>query len=149
YQAALAFYLFGFHDWAPYLSDIVFLLVLLSVCVRLLRGRPDLIVVACLLAVAAVPLSFTTITEFAPEIPLGLFCALGVLLAVRIPLTERAFAARFVAGLCFGIGFLAKPSSFVFTPIIVCATLGVTFLRDVGFTLDWRKYLTPVANGSL
>ena len=67
YQAALAFYLFGFHDWAPYLTNIVFLFILLFACTRLLRGCPDLVVIACLLAVAGVPLAFSTITEFAPE----------------------------------------------------------------------------------
>ena len=147
YQAALAFYLFGFHDWAPYLSDIFLLIVLFSACVRLLRGYPDVILIACVLAVAGMPLTSVTITEFAPEMPLGLFVALGIVAALPIPLTQRAPGARFAAGLLFGIAFLAKPSSFVFVPVVVSVTLSVTFLRDIVFAKQWSQWNRAIANG--
>lgn len=131
YQAALGFYIFGFHDWAPYATDIVYLLVFLGTGAALLRGAPNLVVIGGLAAAAAMPLAFTTVSEFAPEIPLGLFTALGVLLTLRIRMFDRATRERALAGLCFGVGFVGKPSSFVFVPIVVCATLGVVFLRDV------------------
>ena len=144
YQAALGFYIFGFHDWAPYATDIVYLLIFLGACAALLRGTPNLVVIAGLAAVAAMPLAFTTVSEFAPEIPLGLFAALGVILTCRIHMFDRAIGARAFAGLCFGVGFLGKPSSFVFVPLVVGATLGVVFLRDIilpGRLRDARKAL--------
>ena len=134
YQAALGFFLFGFHDWAPYLSNAIYVVIFLAACALLLRGVPNLVVIAGLLTVAGAPLTFTTVSEFAPEIPLGLFTALGVLLTLRIPLRDRDIGARALAGLCFGIAFLAKPTSLVFVPLVVCATLGVVFIRDVVLT---------------
>jgi hypothetical protein len=142
YQAALGFYLFGFHDWAPYVSDIIYLLIFLGVCAWLLRGTPNVVVIAGITAMAGMPLAYTTISEFAPEISLGLFTALGVLLTLRIQLLDRALGPRALAGLCFGLGFIAKPSSFAFVPLVVCATLGVIFVRDVllaGKLRDIRK----------
>jgi Dolichyl-phosphate-mannose-protein mannosyltransferase len=149
YQAALGFYLFGFHDWAPYLSNGIYVVIFLTACAFLLRGLPNLVVIAGLLAVAGAPLSFTTVSEFAPEIPLGLFTALGVLLALRIPLPDRAIGARVLAGLCFGIGFLAKPTSFVFVPLVVCATLGVAFIRDVVLTRQLGNAKHAIHHGGL
>src|SRR5580704_1796516 len=149
YQAALGFYLFGFQDWAPYLSNGIYVLIFLAVCALLLRGAPNLVVIAGLLAVAGVPLLFTTVSEFSPELPLGLFTALGVLLALRIPLLERDFGARALAGLCFGIGFLAKPSSFVFVPLVVCATLGLAFIRDVVLARKLSSLIRAIYHGAL
>jgi hypothetical protein len=136
YQAALAFFLFGFHDWAPYASDIIYVLVFLGACALLMRDAPPLVAVAGLLSIAGMPLAYSTVSEFAPEIPLSLFTALGVLLTVRIPILQPALRARAIAGLCFGVALLGKPSSFVFVPLVVCATLGVRFLRDVLFMRD-------------
>jgi hypothetical protein len=149
YQAALGFFLFGFHDWAPYLTNAIYVLIFLAACAFLLRGTPNPVAVAGLLAVAGAPLTFTTVSEFAPEIPLGLFTALGVLLALRIPLPDRDSGARTLAGLCFGLGFLAKPTSFVFVPLVVCATLGVVFIRDVILTRQLGNVKYGIYHGGL
>jgi hypothetical protein len=149
YQAALGFYLFGFHDWAPYLSNVVYVLVFLAVCASLLRGTPNVVAIVILVAVGAAPLTFTTVSEFSPELPLGLFSAVGVLLALRIPLLDRAIGARALAGLCFGIALLAKPSSFVFVPLVVCATLAVAFVRDVVLARRWSDLWRAIQHGVL
>jgi hypothetical protein len=72
-----------------------------------------------------------------------------VVLALRISLFERALAPRALAGLCFGLGLLAKPSSFAFVPLVVCATLGVAFVRDVLLPKRLRAFLTVGKNGLL
>jgi hypothetical protein len=149
YQAALSFYLFGFHDWAPYASDAVYLLVFLAACAALLRGLPNLVVIAGLAAVAGMPLASTTVSEFAPEIPLGLFTALGVLLTLQILMFDRAIKPRALAGLCFGLGFLGKPTSFAFVPLVVCATLGVVFFRDVILAGQIRRFNRAIYHSSL
>jgi hypothetical protein len=149
YQAALGFYLFGFQDWAPYASDIVYLLIFLGVCAALLRGCPYVVVIAGLVAIAGMPLAYSTISEFAPEIPCGLFTALGVLLTLRIQMFDRATGPRTLAGLCFGLGLLGKPTSFVFVPLVVCATLGVVFVRDVILAGEVRKIGTAIFHGVL
>ena len=139
YQAALGYYLFGFHDWAPYASDIIYLLIFLGVCAALLRGCPNIVVIAGLGAIAGMPLAYSTISEFAPEIPCGLFTALGVLLTLRISMFDPAVGPRALAGLCFGLGLLGKPTSLVFVPLVACATLGVAFVRDVILPGELRK----------
>jgi hypothetical protein len=149
YQAALGFYLFGFHDWGPYLSNIVYVLIFLAACASLLRGTPNVVAIAVLAAVGAAPLAFSSVSEFAPEIPLGLFTALGALLAVRIPLLDRDIGRRAVAGLCFGIGLLAKPTSLVFVPLVVCATLGLAFIRDIVLPARWRDLKRAIYHGVL
>jgi len=149
YQAAVAFYLFGFHDWAPYVSSIVYLWIFFAFCAVLLRGLPAAAVIAVLIALTGMPMLYSSIFEFEPEVPCGLFTALGVLLTLRVPLLERAAARRAIAGLCFGLGFLAKPSSFAFVPLIVCATLGVTFIRDVLLDGKLREFPTAVQYGVL
>jgi len=149
YQAALGFYLFGFEDWAPYATNIIYLFIFFGVCVWLLRGTPDLIVIAVLLAVAGMPLMFSTVSEFAPETPCGLFTALGVLLTLRIHTLDWALRARLLAGLCFGLGFLGKPSSFVFVPLVASATLGVAFLRDVLWTRQFNGLVKGIYHGVL
>lgn len=149
YQAALAFSLFGFHDWAPYATNIIYLFIFFGASVWLLRGTPDVIVIAVLLAMAGMPLLVSTISEFAPEIPCGLFSALGVLLTLRINALDRSFGPRALAGLCFGLGFLGKPSSFIYVPAIACATLGLAFLRDVIWPRAWKQFAKGVYLGIL
>jgi hypothetical protein len=149
YQAALGFYLFGFHDWAPYVSDIIYVLIFLGVCVSLLRGTPNMVVIAGITAMAGMPLAYTTISEFSPEISLGLFTAVGVLLTLRIRLFDRALGPRALAGLCFGLGFIAKPSSFAFVPLVVCATLGVILIRDVLLAGKLRIFQQSLYFGAL
>ena len=149
YQAALGFYLFGFHDWAPYASNIIYLVVFLGFCATLLRGMPIIVVIAVLGAMAGMPLAHTAISEFAPEIPCGLFTAMGVILTLRIPMLDRAVRSRILAGACLGLGFLAKPSSFAFVPAVTCVVLGITFLRDVLPTRRLQNLGPAIYNGAL
>ena len=149
YQAALGFYLFGFHDWAPYASDIIYLLIFLGVCASLLRGTSNVVVIAGIVAMVGLPLAYTTISEFAPEVPCGLFTALGVLLTLRIQIFDRAIGERALAGLCFGLGFIGKPSSFAFVPLVVCATLGVIVIRDVWLRTEPCELRKAAYHGTL
>jgi hypothetical protein len=71
------------------------------------------------------------LTEFAPELVCSLFTAIGALLMLRLPLIGAPLGARFRAGICFCLGFLAHPSAFAFTLIAVLGTVGLMFLRDV------------------
>ena len=149
YQAAASFYLFGFHDWAPYASNVVYLAIFLAACAALLRGLPKLVIVAGVVAAAGMPLAATTVSEFAPEIPIGLFAALGVLLTLRIRMFDRRIWLRAAAGLCFGLAFLAKPSSLVFIPLAVGATLAMVFCRDVLIAGEMRRLREAIYCGAL
>ena len=130
YQAMLAYLVFGINDWAPYASNLVYVLLFLGVAAHLVRGSSVVVLVAAMVIVIAMPLTSNTLMEFAPELVCSLFTAVGALLMLRLPLTGAALGARFRAGICFCLGFLAHPSAFAFTLIAVLGTIGLMFLRE-------------------
>ena len=139
YQAMLAFLVFGVEDWAPYATNIVYVVVFLGFAAWLVRDCPAIVVAAVMACLIAMPIASHTITEFAPEIVSSLFTAIGVILMVRLPLFNAPLASRFRAGLCFGLAFLAHPVASPFTMIALVATLGLNFLRDIGWPSELKK----------
>jgi hypothetical protein len=144
YQPMLAYLVFGVTDWAPYVSNIVYVFILLGVSAYLLGDCPPVILAAAVTIVVAMPLSSSTIVEFAPELICSLFTAIGAVLMLRLPLFGAPLGARFRAGLCFCLGFLAHPSAFAFTLIAMLGTTGLVFLRD---TIVARNYRWSAAIG--
>ena len=139
YQATLGFLVFGIEDWAPYATNIVYVVVFLGFAAWLVRDCPAIVLVAVMACLIAMPIASNTITEFAPEIVCSLFTAIGVILMVRLPLFDAPLASRLRAGLCFGLAFLAHPVALPFTMIALVATLGLNFLRDVGWPWELKK----------
>lgn len=133
YQAMLAYLLFGINDWAPYASNLVYVILFLGVAACLVRGCPIVVLISSMVVVIAMPLASNTLTEFAPELVCSLFTAIGAVLMLRLPLIGAPLGARIRAGLCFCLGFLAHPSAFAFTLIAVLGTVGLMFLREVIF----------------
>ena len=133
YQAMMAYLIFGINDWAPYVSNLAYVLFFLGIAAYLVRDRPIVVLVAGMATVIAMPLTSSTLTEFAPELVCSLFTAIGAVLMLRLPLIGASLGARFRAGICFCLGFLAHPSAFAFTLIAVLGTVGLVFLRDVIF----------------
>ena len=131
YQAMIAYLLFGIHDWAPYVLNIVYLFIFFGFAAYLLRDCPIAVLVAALIWLMLLPLSSNGFTEFAPEVICSLFTAIGAVLMMRLPLIEASFPSRFLAAFCFGLGFLCHPSAFPFTIIALLATVGLVFLRDI------------------
>jgi hypothetical protein len=139
YQAMLAYLIFGVEDWAPYATNIVYVVVFLAFAAWLVRDCPAIVLAAVMACLIAMPLASNTITEFAPERVCSLFTAIGVILMVRLPLFDAPLPSRFRAGLCFGLAFLAHPVASPFTMIALVATLGLNFLRDIGWPWELKK----------
>jgi hypothetical protein len=131
YQAMIAYLLFGIHDWAPYVLNIVYLFIFFGFAAYLLRDCPIAVLVAALIWLMLLPLSSNGFTEFAPEVICSLFTAIGTVLMMRLPLIGASFPSRFLAASCFGLGFLCHPSAFPFTIIALLATVALAFLRDI------------------
>jgi hypothetical protein len=131
YQAMIGYLLFGIHDWAPYVLNIVYLFIFFGLAAYLLRDCPNAVLAAAFIWLMLLPLSSNGFTEFAPEVVSSLFTAVGAVLMMRLPLIEAPFRARFLAAFCFGLGFLGHPSAFPFTAIALFATVGLAFFRDV------------------
>ena len=141
YQAMLAYLMCGINDWAPYVSNIILVFFFFGFSAYLLRDCPTVVLVAALITLVLLPLSSNAFTEFAPEIICSLFTAMGAVLMVRLPVIAAPLRSRFVAGLCFAVGFLGHPSAFPFTAIALMATVGLAFLRDIvwnGRFGQWR-----------
>jgi hypothetical protein len=132
-QAMLAYLLFGINDWAPYASNLVYVLLFLGVAAYLVRHSPLAMLVSAMVIVISMPLTSNTLTEFAPELVCSLFTAIGAVLLLRLPLVGAPPGARFRAGFCFCLGFLGHPSAFAFTLIAVLGTVGLMFLREMIF----------------
>jgi hypothetical protein len=146
YQAMLAFLVFGIDDWAPYATNIVYIVVFLGFAAWLVRDCPAIVLVAVMACLISMPIASITITEFAPERVSSLFTAIGVVLLVRLPLFDAPLASRFLAGLCFGLAFLAHPVASPFTMIALIATLGLNFLRDIGWPWELKKLRIGIVN---
>jgi hypothetical protein len=133
YQAMLSYLIFGIRDWAPYVSNVVYAGIFLGVSALLVRGAPNIVVAASMAVLMSMPLSSNFLTEYVPETNCSLFTAIAVVLTLRLPLLDAPLWSRFLAGLCFNLGFLFHPSAFAFTTIALLGTIGVVFLRDIFF----------------
>jgi hypothetical protein len=139
YQAMLAYTLFGIADWAPYASNLIWLLIFLGFAGYLLSDSPVAVLVAAMASLVALPLSSNTITEFAPEVVCSLFTSIGAVLMVRLPLIDAPLRARLPAAFFFAFAFLAHPTAFPFTLIALLASVGLAFLRDVVWTAKFKQ----------
>lgn len=139
YQAMLAYMVFGLNDWAPYVSNIAYVVLFLGVGAYLLRGCPNIVVAAGMACLISMPISSNMITEFAPETVCSVFTAIAVVLMMRLRLLDAPLRPRFIAGLFFNVGFLAHPSAFAFTTIALVGTCGMIFLRDIVFSQKFKK----------
>jgi hypothetical protein len=146
YQAMFAFLVSGVEDWAPYATNIVYVVIFLGFAAWLVRDCPAIVLVAVMACLIAMPIASNTITEFAPEVVCSLFTAIGVILMLRLPLFDAPLASRFRAGLCFGLAFLAHPVASPFTMIALVATLGLNFLRDIGWPWELKKLRIGIVN---
>ena len=68
YQAVLAYAIFGFADWAPYVLNFFFVVTFFGFAAYLLRGCPKVVVVAAIVVLAGMPITSMTVTEYAPEV---------------------------------------------------------------------------------
>ena len=130
-QGALSFIIFGINDWAPYATNIIYVGLFFGLCLRLLRGFPNVVVIAAMLALIGMPLTATTVTEFAPEAVCSLMIVVGAVFLLRISLLDAPLRARLFATAWFGLALLAHPVAFPFTFVAAAASIGLVFLREV------------------
>lgn len=130
YQAMFAYALFGVTDWAPYASNLIWVIVFFGFAAYLLGGARAGLLIAAMASLIALPLSANTITEFNPELVCSLFTAIGAVLMVRLPVIDAPLRSRLPAALCFALAFFAHPVASPFTLIALLASVGLAFLRD-------------------
>jgi hypothetical protein len=137
--ATLAFALMGVHDWAPYILNgfLVFLLLLVAwdlVEVGSVVSRAAIVSVILLLQ-----LPFQAVHEFRPDFAVALFTAMFSLLLLKMACYgEQSNENHFYAGLLAGLAYLAKPTFFPHTTVILVAAV---LLAEVSRRLVWHRRL--------
>jgi len=114
--AAASFALIGFHVWAPYLTNAIFLgLVLLAL--NLALGTTDWrLKAACMLLITSAPIAGISILEFRSEINVAALGALGVIFFLCWSITRSISLWRLLgSAFCFAACFLIKPAVFPYT----------------------------------
>jgi hypothetical protein len=131
--AFIAFALFGFNEWAPYVLNGILIFVLLREIRRFSAPLPGYLQIALLLFPLCIPLSRSAIVEFRPDFAAGLFGAITAwralemkfLSAVPRPVSEYIKLAGFAA-----LTWLTKPTFFLHTAMLMlvvallCVVLG-------------------------
>ena len=125
--AELAFSVFGFHDWVPYVfvNGPVILLLLLAVAyvgrALGLRARVAMMVLAL-----SIPLSAITLQEYRPDSPGALFTALGIYLVAEAVFYRAGRTQErqlVIGGLFFGAALVTKAVFFAHTMALEALTI--------------------------
>lgn len=148
YQAAAAFGFLGLHDWAPYASNIIFVIITLGFAAFLLRHTAPIAGLLILVGISGIPLISTSVSEFAPEIPASLFLAMAVICILHSS-WDRIFDRYKLAAVFFiFLSFIGKPTAFVFDIIAVVATVGLTLVTEFFTRRDRTVWLVKTYRGA-
>jgi hypothetical protein len=140
--AAVAFALFGVHDWAPYVANGVIIVGLLAFLDYLAWDLGLLRRLALFLIVLTVPISGQAVYEFRPDIASALCAAIGAALLIGRSLTGSDWRYRLVAGAMFGLALLFKPPTSPLTLAVLISSLGLSAAVDA---LIYRPPLRAIA----
>ncbi len=134
--AAGSFWLFGLQEWAPYLTNALFLALILF-ALHLALGTTDWMLQAVgMLLLASPPIAGISILEFRSEINVAVLGALGTVLFIRWSWTRQP-RPLIASALCFTLCLLIKPAVFPYTLGLVC--LCILFHLRLLFTHAGRK----------
>jgi len=113
--AMAAFALFGFHAWAPYLTNGVFFAAILYALLLVLRDNEAWLQIACLILLASTPIAGISILEFRSEVNVAELGALGVALFITWNSGRSSLGRLVASALCFAACFIIKPPVFPYT----------------------------------
>jgi hypothetical protein len=144
FMAFLCFHLFGRHDWAPYISNGVIVLVAAGYACRMMRALPVLGPVLSVSMVMGLPLLGWSVHEFRPDLACGLFTSILLLEIVSAPVQGRSWKASIGLGMLFGLCLLTKPSVFPVTGLLTGSALVLSIVQtwiDPDRQGTWRRAL--------
>jgi hypothetical protein len=113
--AAASFALFGFQEWAPYLTNALFFGLILYALHLALRDIDPWIEIACMLLLAATPIAGLSILEFRSEVNVAELGATGILLFLTWSQSRKHRVILAASALCFAACFFIKPAVFPYT----------------------------------
>jgi hypothetical protein len=123
--AILSFALMGVHDWAPYALNSILVFVFLCVAWDLVGQGSPLAGAAIISIILLLQLPFQAVLEFRPDFAAALFTAAFSLLILKMGCYEIEAEIRnhFLVGLLAGLAYLAKPSFFPHTAIMLFSSI--------------------------
>jgi len=148
-MALIAFAIFGFNEWAPYLLNGILIFILLREIRRISTPLPWYLQIALLLFPLCVPLSRSAIVEFRPDFAGGLFGAISVWRALELkflstiprPVSQYLTLAGFAA-----LTWLAKPTFFVHTAILMLVVILLCLAFNNRNSEAWMRSLTIIGS---
>ena len=148
--ATLSYATFGPYDWAPYAGNGLVVLVLLLAVDWLQRGSGIWQRLTLALFTLTVPLAQVAVSHFRPDVLAGITTAMGAMVMLRYPLSERDATRRWAAGCLFAAALLEKTTTCVYT-IYMC---GVVLAADAAvahfaYYRPWRRVLHPRGWGTV
>jgi hypothetical protein len=132
YSSAMAFLSFqalGRHDWAPYVTNVIIVLVLSGYACRMTRSMPRLGPVLAVATMLALPLTGWSVHEFRPDLACGLFTSILLIEIVSVLPEKRTLMWSVALGLLFGLCLMTKPSVFPVTGLLTGSALLISLLR--------------------
>jgi len=145
--AMASFALFGFHEWAPYLTNGLFFALILYALLLVLQGMESWLQIACVIFLASTPIAGLSILEFRSEINVAELGALGVILFVAGSRKKTSVRPVIGSALCFASCFIIKPAVFPYTLGLMglCLIYHLRlFLEGAEGRLSLKEYLRTV-----
>ncbi len=127
--AAAAFAILGNQDSAPYHANIVVVVAYLAALTWLLRGVPFFPWLVSLLILVNLPIVKMGVVEFRPDIFWAVCTGFGAIYVLVSPELLKNRGEALFSGLIFTAAYLAKPTTFALTTIVLFASFGGRFMH--------------------
>jgi hypothetical protein len=131
FMAFVSFKLFGRHDWAPYISNGIIVLVAAAYACRMMRSMPRLGPFLAVSMILTVPVMAWSVHEFRPDLACGLYTAILLVEIVSTPPELKTRLRSIGLGLLFGLCLLTKPSVFPVTGLLVGSSMVISLVQSL------------------
>lgn len=130
FLASTAFAIFGAHDWAPYVADVLLIICYFGFADYLLKGVAIWQKLLVYLLMASFPLLSWAVVEFRPDHASALFLTIGVVMILSRPWVNSSRRHQVIAGVWCGLAIWSKPQTVVGALLMVGAALVLASLCD-------------------
>lgn len=123
--AAIAFAIFGVHDWAPYILAAIPVACFLMFATRMVAPHRSLLAITLCLIAACFPALSASLQNLKPDYAAGIFTSIGMTLILAARPFNWGAGHAVICGLWFAFALLAKPTIFPQTLVLLCLCLGL------------------------
>ncbi len=139
FMAFVSFKLFGRHDWSPYISNGIIVLVATAYACRMMSSMPRLGPFLAVSMMLTVPVMAWSVHEFRPDLACGLYTAILLVEIVITPPQRKTWLYSIVLGLLFGLCLLTKPTVFPVTGLLTGSAMVIFAAPESGGSVASRN----------